>query len=311
MVGFIVVRPFVKWVGGKKQLLNIIEDNLPDNVKSSKKIDKYFECFVGGGALYFHLVENYHIKKSYLYDINSELILTYKVIQSKPKDLIEKLNVLQEDYYSQKDQEDKRKYYLNIRKTFNEKANDLLLFDFSNKITEDHVERASYIIFMNKTCFNGLFRLNQNGEFNVPHGKYKNPLICDKENILAVSQVLKNTTILNTDYYDAVEVIDKDSLVYLDPPYRPLSDSSSFTNYDGYEFKDKDQIRLGSFYEEISDKGAYVILSNSDPKNTNPKDNFFDDLYSNYTIQRVKAKRSINSNGDGRGKINEILVTNY
>ncbi len=310
MVGFIVVRPFVKWVGGKKQLLNIIEDNLPDNIKYSKKIDKYFECFVGGGALYFHLMENYHIKKSYLYDINSELILTYKVIQSKPKDLIEKLNVLQEDYYSQKDQEDKRKYYLNIRKTFNEKTNTDLLFDFSNKITEDQVERASYTIFMNKTCFNGLFRLNQKGEFNVPHGKYKNPLICDKENILAVSQVLKNTTILNTDYYDAVDIIDGDSLVYLDPPYRPLN-NNSFTNYTGYDFKDKDQIRLGMFYDEISDKGAKVILSNSDPKNTNHEDNFFDDLYSKYTIQRIKAKRSINSNGNGRSKINEILVTNY
>ena len=200
-----VVKPFVKWVGGKKQLLNVLEDNLPVDVKSSKEIDKYFECFVGGGALYFHLMNNYSIKKSYLYDINSELILTYKVIQNKPKDLIGKLTVLQEDYYSQKEQEDKKKYYLNVRKKFNETHNDLL-FDFSNNMTEDQVERASYIIFMNKTCFNGLFRLNQKGEFNVPHGKYKNPLICDKKNILTVSHVLKNTTIFNSDYYDAVEL---------------------------------------------------------------------------------------------------------
>lgn len=160
----------------KNKLLNILEDNLPTDIKFSKKIDKYFECFCGGGALYFHLMNNYTIKKSYLYDINSELILTYKVIQNKPKDLIGKLTVLQKDYYSQKEQEDKKKYYLNIRKKFNAKAADDLLFDFSNKgMSEDQVERASYIIFMNKTCFNGLFRLNQKGEFNVPHGKYKKP----------------------------------------------------------------------------------------------------------------------------------------
>ena len=164
---------------------------------------------------------------------------------------------------------------------------------------------------MNKTCFNGLFRLNQKGEFNVPHGRYKNPLICDKQNILEVSKVLKNTTIINGSFLESEKIIDNTTLVYLDPPYRPLTNKSNFTNYNGFDFTDKNQIELGQYYKRINVKGAKVILSNSDPKNTNPKDNFFDDLYSKFTIERVYAKRSINSNGNGRGKITEILVRNY
>ena len=299
-------KPFLKWAGGKSQLLSTIENRFPKEIKKSMKIDKYFEVFVGGGALYFYLMNNYNVKESYLYDINKELILTYNVIKNSPKELIEMLLNLQEDYLLL-DNENKKNYYLNIRTNFND---DLKIFDFEN-YSDAHVIRASYIIFMNKTCFNGLFRLNKNYEFNVPHGRYKNPLICDKKNIMAVSKTLKHTHIINDNYFESENLIDEKSLVYLDPPYRPLSKQSNFTTYAGFEFTDEHQIELADFYKRISDKGAKAILSNSDPKNENINDNFFDELYQDFNISRVQAKRSINSNGKKRGLINEILVTNY
>lgn len=299
-------KPFLKWAGGKSQLLKTIEDKFPKEIKKSRQIDKYFEVFVGGGALYFYLMNNYEIKESYLCDINQELILTYNVIKNNPKELVELLSVLQDEYVPL-EQEDRKEYYLNIRTKFNE---DLKEFDFDN-YSNAHIIRASQVIFMNKTCFNGLFRLNRKGEFNVPHGRYKNPLICDKTNIMAVSKALKHTQIIHGNYFDSEDLIDENSLIYLDPPYRPLSKQSNFTTYAGFEFTDEHQIELADFYKRISDKGAKVILSNSDPKNEDINDNFFDDLYKDFNISRVQAKRSINSNGKKRGLINEILVTNY
>lgn len=302
----IEAKPFLKWAGGKSQLLSTIEDNFPDEIKKSRKIDKYFEVFVGGGALYFHLMNNYEVKESYLYDINPELILTYNVIKNNPNELIDLLLNLQ-DEYSSLEQEGKKEYYFNVRSKFNE---DLTDFDYDN-YSDAHIIRASQVIFMNKTCFNGLFRLNRKGEFNVPHGRYKNPLICDKNNILAASKTLENTHIINGNYDESEDLIDENSLVYFDPPYRPLKNTSSFTAYAGFEFTDQHQIELAEFYKKISDKGAKAILSNSDPKNENPNDNFFDDLYNDFTIERVQATRNINSNASKRGKINEILVKNY
>ena len=302
----IEAKPFLKWAGGKSQLLSTIEDNFPDEIKKSRKIDKYFEVFVGGGALYFHLMNNYEVKESYLYDINPELILTYNVIKNNPNELIDLLLNLQ-DEYSSLEQEGKKEYYFNVRSKFNE---DLTDFDYDN-YSDAHIIRASQVIFMNKTCFNGLFRLNRKGEFNVPHGRYKNPLICDKNNILAASKTLENTHIINGNYDESEDLIDENSLVYFDPPYRPLKNTSSFTVYAGFEFTDQHQIELAEFYKKISDKGAKAILSNSDPKNENPNDNFFDDLYNDFIIERVQATRNINSNASKRGKINEILVKNY
>lgn len=299
-------KPFLKWAGGKSQLLDVIEDKFPDEIKRSRKIDKYFEVFVGGGALYFDLMNNYEVKESYIYDINPELILTYNVIKNNPIDLIELLNELQGEYWPL-EQDSRKKYYLDLRDKFNE---DLDGFDFEN-YSDAHIVRASQIIFMNKTCFNGLFRLNKKGEFNVPHGKYKKPLICDEKNIKAVSKTLKNTHIINGNYDESENLIDDNSLVYMDPPYRPLKKSSSFTTYAGFEFTDDHQIELGDFYKRISDKGARAILSNSDPKNEDENDNFFDDMYKDFNITRVHAKRSINSNAKKRGAITEILVTNY
>jgi len=300
-------KPFLKWAGGKSQLLTTIEDKFPKEIKKSRKIDKYFEVFVGGGALYFDLMNNYEVKESYIYDINPELILTYKVIKNNPKELIDLLFNLQEDYRPL-EPEKRKKYYFDVRDDFNKNVEN---FDFEDEDSYAHIVRASQIIFMNKTCFNGLFRLNKKGEFNVPHGKYKNPLICDDKNIKAVSKTLKRTTIINGNYDESEDLIDENSLVYMDPPYRPLKTTSSFTTYAGFEFTDEHQIELGGFYKRISDKGAKAILSNSDPKNEDPNDNFFDDLYTDFNIYRVQAKRSINSNAKKRGAINEILVTNY
>ncbi len=299
-------KPFLKWAGGKTQLLSTIEDRFPSEIKKSLKIKKYFEVFVGGGAVYFYLMNKYDVKKSYLYDINQELILTYNAIKNNPKELIKLLSDLQEEYIPL-EHEDRKNYYLDIRKDFNK---DLKEFDFDS-YSDAHIVRASQVIFMNKTCFNGLFRLNKSGEFNVPHGRYKNPLICDENNIKAASKILKNTKIINGNYFESENLIDDNSLVYLDPPYRPLSKKSSFTTYAGFEFTDEHQIELAEFYKRISDKGAKAILSNSDPKNEDIADNFFDDLYKDFNIERIQAKRSINSNGKKRGLINEILVTNY
>ena len=300
-------KPFLKWAGGKSQLLTTIEDKFPKEIKKSRKINKYFEVFVGGGALYFDLMNNYEVKESYIYDINPELILTYKVIKNNPKELIDLLFNLQEDYRPL-EPEKRKKYYLDVRDEFNKNIEN---FDFEDESSYTHIVRASQIIFMNKTCFNGLFRLNKKGEFNVPHGKYKNPLICDEKNIKAVHKTLKRTEIINGNYDESEDLIDEDSLVYMDPPYRPLKTTSSFTTYAGFEFTDDHQIELGGFYKRISNKGAKSILSNSDPKNEDPNDNFFDDLYKDFNIYRVQAKRSINSNAKKRGAINEILVTNY
>lgn len=299
-------RPFLKWAGGKKQLIDDIESRLPKEIKKSGKIEKYFEPFIGGGAIFFHLVSNYDIKEAYLYDINRELILVYNVIKNNPEKLIYHLSILADDFLP-RSQEDRKKYFLEVRALFNEDVAD---FNF-DKYSDEHVRRAAYTIFMNKTCFNGLFRLNRKGEFNVPCGKYKNPLICDKENIRNVSEVLKNVNIFNASYLESEDLIDDKSLVYLDPPYRPLSKTSNFTTYAGNEFGDEEQLELGAYYKRISEKGAKVILSNSDPKNEDPNDNFFDDLYGDFTIERVKANRAINSNAKKRGAINEILVRNY
>lgn len=303
-------KPFLKWVGGKNQLLKCIDKCLPPEIKESKKIGKYAEPFVGGGALFFYLKRSgYKIKKAYLSDINKELILTYKVIQENPNGLIESLKKFAEEYIP-KSEEDRKDYFYNIRKQFNDA---MLGFNYDKSPDDSHILRASQMIFLNKTCFNGLFRVNSKGEFNVPAGRSKKPLICDEYNILKVSEALKGVNIKTADYSGAEDFITKDTLVYLDPPYRPLNNTSSFNGYSNKLFGDDSQKELGKFYKKISEKGAKVMLSNSDPKNTDPNDDFFDKIYDDerFIIHKVSARRFINSKGDGRGPIYEILVTNY
>lgn len=302
----IEAKPFLKWAGGKSKLISEIEKRFPKNIKESGKIEKYFEPFIGGGALFFYLMSNYDVKESFIFDINSELIVVYKTIQNNPKELISLLNEIKDDFIP-KEHDERKEIYLNVRKSFNE---NLQGFDFENYSSE-FVERAAQIIFMNKTCFNGLFRVNKKGEFNVPFGRYKNPKIFDENNLMSVYKALKNTNIINASFLESEQLIDDNSLVYLDPPYRPLSKSSSFTSYSKFDFNDDDQIELSNYYKRISKIGAKAILSNSDPKNTDENDNFFDDLYGDFVIDRVKAPRMINCKGNKRKPVNEILVRNY
>jgi DNA adenine methylase len=299
-------KPFLKWAGGKTQILSELELRLPLHIKKTGIIDRYVEPFIGGGAFFFLLKRDYQIKKAYLVDVNKELVIGYKVIQKTPLKLIEKLKNLEESFIKLASNDRKELFY-EIRYLYNQQITD---FDYK-KYNNDWVERASSLIFLNRTCFNGLFRQNSKGEFNVPYGDYANPNICDEVNIHEVSRALKGTEIIQADFEVSEEFIEENTFVYLDPPYRPLDKTSSFTSYAKEDFNDNDQRRLAIFYKQMSNKGAYLILSNSDPKNQNPDDEFFDDLYKDFSIDRILANRMINSNGKKRGKIKEILVTNY
>lgn len=288
------LKPFVKWVGGKTQLLGELEKTFPQ-----KRLTKYCEPMVGGGALLFDVLSKYNFEEICVNDINAELINAYKVIKSDVGDLIDRLQKLQSLYYSMEENGRKHHFY-EIRENFNS----IYLSD------KTAVEKAAYFIYLNRTCFNGLYRVNAKGKFNVPVGLYKNPTICDGENLLNISKALQRVTILCGDYSAAKSFIDENTFVYLDPPYRPISETSDFTAYNPNIFDDNEQIRLSQFVDEISGTGAKIVLSNSDPKNVNPDDNFFDDLYRAYNIVRVSASRMINSKSDGRGKINELIISN-
>lgn len=291
------LKPFVKWVGGKSQLLSELEKMLPASDKRVFK--KYCEPMVGGGALFFNLLSKYNFEQLYISDINTELINAYQVIKNNVDDLIEKLQEMQMLFCPMDDNGRKFYYYL-IRDKFND-----------TKLCEiTAIDKAAYFIFLNKTCFNGLYRVNRKGQFNVPMGAYKNPIICDEENLRNINKVLQNVMIVCGDYSLSKEFIDKDTFVYLDPPYRPISKTSGFTSYNTDAFDDDEQVRLARFIDEINATGAKIVLSNSDPKNVNPEDSFFDDLYSSYQIKRVSASRMINSKADSRGKINELIICN-
>ncbi len=299
-------KPFLKWAGGKTQLLEEFDKRLPWKISGSKTIKRYIEPFIGGGAMFFFLNRKYDIEESFLFDINRELIIAYKVIQKDFKALLDKLNEIKYKHL-QKPEYMRKEHYYEIRNQYNKQIND---FNYSN-FNEEWIERVAYLIFLNKTCFNGLFRQNRKGEFNVPFGRYQNPSIYDEKNIIAVNKALKDTKIFCGDFTDACKYIKKDSFVYLDPPYRPLNRTSSFTNYAKDGFNDEDQIRLAQFFKEMDKKSAYLMLSNSDPKNKDINDHFFDDLYKNYNISRIPAKRHINSDASKRGEINELIITNY
>ena len=200
-----------------------------------------------------------------------------------------------EEEYIPLDNENRKIYYYEKRQEYN---------NLKINIEENNIEKASLFIFLNKTCFNGLYRVNKKGEFNLPMGVYKNPKICDEEN-------LKNVKIVYADYRKSKDFIDKKTFVYIDPPYRPLNPTFSFTSYTENDFSDKEQIELAEYIDVLNKKGAKIVMSNSDPKNNNTDDNFFDELYKNYNINRVKATRMLNSNASLRGAINELLITNY
>lgn len=291
-------KPFLKWAGGKGQLLSEIGKYYPFAEK--KHIKKYAEPFVGGGAVLFDVLNKHSVDEIYISDINAELINTYITIRDNLDELISRLKVMESDYLV-KDADARKKTYLEARARFNALKRDGIR----------DAEAATLMIFLNRTCFNGLYRVNKAGDYNVPMGAYKNPQICNEDNLLNVSKKLQNANIVCGDYKDSASFIDDKTFVYFDPPYRPLTKTANFTSYTEQLFDDNKQLELANFVQDLDNKGALIVISNSDPKNTDENDNFFDDAYSKQNIRRVAANRMINRNSDARGKINELLITNF
>lgn len=294
-----IIKPFLKWAGGKGQLLREIATYYPFEKDGIKK---YAEPFVGGGAVLFDILSKYELEEVYISDINAELINAYSQIKDTVDELVRMLYTIQEAFIPLAP--DKRKVYYSAKRA---RFNALKISDCGT----DSVEKAALMIFLNKTCFNGLFRVNKKGEFNVPMGAYKNPLICDESNLRALARKLQKVTIVCGDYRRSRDFIDKHTFVYFDPPYRPLTDTASFTAYTENLFNDDSQKELARFVDEMHGRGAKMVISNSDPKNFDAEDNFFDDIYSAHNIKRVEATRMINCKGTSRGKIKELLISNF
>lgn len=292
-----IAKPFLKWAGGKTQLISSVEKKMPNSFGQTNYT--YIEPFVGSGAILFWVLNNFpKVKKAVINDINEDLINTYRTIALLPKEIISNLEVLQNEFHDlEGNEENKRAYYYQKRTLYNSR----------NEINSVH---SALFIFLNRTCFNGLYRVNRKNEYNVPMGGYKKPTICDKENILAVSEALQKVEILCGDFEQTIDYTRNNTLFYFDPPYKPLSETSSFNSYAKDEFNDNEQIRLKDFCSKLDMLNHTWILSNSDLKGKNENDNFFDDLYSGFNIQRVEAKRSINANPEKRGKLTELLITN-
>jgi len=298
-------KPFLKWAGGKGQLIPELAKILPDKIKKTRHIPVYIEPFIGGGAFFFYLQSCFQIDRSIIIDINRDLIITYSVIKYSVEELINVLAKL-DNQYNSISQPDRATLYNEIRQKFNNSKKNI-----DPSYSQTWITHSAYMIFLNKTCFNGLYRVNKKGEFNVPAGSYKKPSICQAETLWDANKALSHTEILQGDFSLAAKYIKENTLLYYDPPYRPLNKTANFNSYAKEGFDDQDQIRLASFFKEMDRPGVYQILSNSDPRVTNPEDNFLDNLYKEYKISRVYAKRMINSDAEKRGNITEILVTNY
>ena len=294
-------KPFLKWAGGQGQLLSQLEQHLPEDLKDHDFT--YIEPFVGGGAMFFHMLQRFpNIKRAVINDINSYLITAYRVIRDSSIELIERLAELENCYYALTEDDAKKEFFLASRTIFNE-----------NKL--DDIDRTKYLIFLNRTCFNGLYRVNAKGKFNVPFGRYLHPTICNAEVIKADSQLLNQVeiVILNGDYEQTLtHISDGLNFFYFDPPYRPLDATSSFNSYAKEEFNDDDQIRLRDYCARLNHlPNIKWMLSNSDCSARNPEDTFFEKLYCDFNINRVQASRAINANPNKRGKLTELLIKNY
>ena len=295
-----MARPFLKWAGGKRQLIYEIEARLPSNILDCTT---YVEPFIGGGSIMFHLLEKYDFENVYIADLNWELINCYRSLQSDVDRVSKHLTNMIRDFPNNK--EERKEAYYSIRSEWNQNANKEDRLSHNQRCL-----RTAQTIFLNKTCFNGLFRLNSSGEFNVPIGDYDKPSFPSSESLIEVHEVLQRITINHSSFESCSKWVDEHTFVYFDPPYRPLSETSHFVSYSKTDFNDDDQDRLATLFRELDQKGAKLLLSNSDPKNTNPNDSFFDELYSGFNIDRVFAKRSINSKPSKRGKITELLIHN-
>lgn len=271
-------RPFLKWVGGKRQLINELLKGMPE------KIHSYHEPFIGGGALFFELAGQKRFKKTFLSDLNAELINAYIVVQSKVEELIQSL----------KKHVHSKEYYYRLRAV--------------NPETLDEVERASRLIYLNKTCYNGLYRVNSKGRFNVPFGSYKNPKICDKDNLRLCSEALKGVSIRRQSFDAVLRAAKPKDFIYFDPPYHPVSKTSSFSAYEKSGFGEVEQKRLRDVFVELDRKDCFVMLSNS-------YSDFTLELYHRYAVkkklQKVHATRAVNSKSSARGAVREIIVRNF
>lgn len=290
-------KPFIKWAGGKSQLLPELSKFYPKLL--GKEIRKYAEPFIGGGAVFFDILNTFELNEIYISDVNAALIQTYIAIRDDVGTLISLLNMYQNEFIPL-DAANRKNYFYKKRELYNQ-------YILSNNI---NTELASLFIFLNKTCFNGLYRVNSKGLYNVPMGDYKRPLICDVENLKSVSQALKKVYIHCANFEKSANFIDKYTFAYFDPPYRPLNNTSNFTSYSEVEFNDDKQIQLAKFIKKMADKGAYILASNADPKNADENDEFFDTLYKDFKIYRVPATRMINSIAQKRGKISELIISN-
>ncbi|MHA1195623.1 MAG: DNA adenine methylase [Promethearchaeota archaeon] len=270
-----VPKPFLKWAGGKRQLISQMDPYFP------KKFNKYIEPFVGGGAIFFYLLP----KRAILMDINQELINVYNVIKNNIEELINSL----------KKHVNEREYYYKIRN-----------LDRDPSIYENlsNVEKASRTIYLNRCCYNGLYRVNSKGQFNVPFGRYKNPQFCDEKNLMVVHEALQNVEIVNASFEKCLDFAEKNDFIYLDPPYVPISSSSNFTSYTKDNFGREDQIKLHHIFKALDERGCKVMLSNS-------YNEFILNLYKDYKINILQAKRAINSDAKKRGEIRELLITNF
>ncbi len=288
----ILYKPFVKWVGGKRQLLPELFKRLPIDLLSSGNV-AYVEPFVGGGALLFELLNHFkHIPSILVNDLNERLICAYRVVREHSDELIAQLRLFAQIYHASLGEQQKA-YYLAQRERFN-----------TGKLSD--IEQAALFIFLNRTCFNGLYRENATGSFNVPFGKSKNPAICTPELFLADAKALQNVDMMSGDFALTLEAVKQTSFFYLDPPYKPISRTSSFNTYVKTPFDDTEQIRLCEFCREINRRGHLFLLSNSDPG-----EGYFDELYEGFRIERVKAKRCVNANAAKRGALDELLISNF
>ncbi len=294
------IRPFVKWAGGKGSLIPQLNNFYPYELKNGI-IERYIEPFVGGGAVLIDILQKYDIQEVFAFDINIDLINSYNVIKNNIEELITNLKQMETEYL-QLGQEERKNYFYNIRDEYN---------NYELEENEQNVQRAAQFIYLNRTCFNGLYRVNKNGKFNVPVGSYKNPTICDEQNLRQLSQLIQNVQFQYGDYSRSMEYVTENTFIYFDPPYRPLNVTSGFTSYTKEDFNDDNQRELAIFYRKLNGQNAKLMLSNSNPKNINVEDNFFDNIYQGFNINEIQASRMINANSNGRGKISEILITNY
>lgn len=291
-------KPFIKWVGGKGQLIEQPEALLPADFAERENVT-YIEPFVGGGAMLFYMLQTYpNIKSAVINDINPDLTLCYQIVRDNPIELIKSLGTIQTAYHTLQTEEERKAFFLLQRDKFNTKS-------------LNPIENTTIFFFLNRTCFNGLYRVNKAGKFNVPFGKYATPTICDAPTIYADSKVLQKVEILTGDFEQTFAKIKDNTFFYFDPPYRPLSSTSNFNDYSKEDFNDNAQIRLKLFCDRLNEAGVDFMLSNSDCLGKDGKDRFFDDLFIDYRIERVWASRNVNAIASKRGIITELLVRNY